>query len=187
MFVRLYQNFTQNLQAKMGDYNIKQCKWLNLTKILSKWVIQLAPNQHQLLKLSNVVSGTVMHPDWNIFEPRCFVNYDISVVWVLEDESELIELCGGSDSSIGWVVVDDFVTFECSNGNVWSESFDDSVCLGRVQNIRSGIYWESIKEPWHLWGHLYIKFEYTNTEFSICRGRQRCQGSLVDPDYMIFR
>ena len=22
-----------------------------------------------------------------------------------------------------------------------------------------------------------------NTEFSICRGRQRCQGSLIDPDY----
>ena len=28
-------------------------------------------------------------------------------------------------------------------------------------------------------------FDYTNTEFSMCRGRQRCQGSLIDSRYLV--
>ena len=34
-------------------------------------------------------------------------------------------------------------------------------------------------------GSLHIEFEYTNTEFSMCRGRQRCQGSFIDPDCIV--
>jgi len=37
------------------------------------------------------------------------------------------------------------------------------------------------------WVRLHIEFElklrYSYTEFSICRGRQRCQGSSIDPHY----
>ena len=40
---------------------------------------------------------------------------------------------------------------------------------------------ESIKEPLHLWRHLQTEFEYTDIEFSICRRRQRCQDSSIDP------
>jgi len=32
-----------------------------------------------------------------------------------------------------------------------------------------------------------IEPKYTNTEFLMCRGHQRRQGSLIDPDYKFFK
>ena len=29
-------------------------------------------------------------------------------------------------------------------------------------------------------------FDYTNTEFSMCRGRQRCQGSLINSRHNLY-
>ena len=42
-----------------------------------------------------------------------------------------------------------------------------------------------VKEPWHLWCHLHIEFEYSRTEVSIQRGRPRCQQYLGYSDYFL--
>ena len=40
---------------------------------------------------------------------------------------------------------------------------------------------DQLKNP-DISGAIFIEFEYTNAEFLMCRERQRCQDSLIDPD-----
>ena len=63
------------------------------------------------------------------------------------------------------------------------------VDLEIVGNSWPGINLETTLLRWkHISGAIFtlsLSILYTNTEFSICRGRQICQGSLIYPDYYI--
>ena len=44
---------------------------------------------------------------------------------------------------------------------------------------------ESIQEPWHLWRHLNVEFEYTKLNSQCVEGaRDIIWASLINPDYL---
>ena len=70
---------------------------------------------------------------------------------------------------------------------------DGEIIIGISLNRFSRCYARAIttlslwpKYFWHLWRPLYIDFEFTNTKFSIWRGRQRCQQYKGYSSYVIY-